>query len=222
MESSSVDEDPYATDEDRDYNPSFHRSDTDTCTTCDALQNIVKRSTNQERVASSKVKLEYHQRRADKAVSCKLSDIKTYTPQSDSIVICFDLQQTLPTLLLTTSKTFYLRQPWTYNFCVHNLLTGAADMYSWDETVASRGSQEIGSCLVSYIKSLPPNVNKIVAYSDSCGGQNKNKYICKLFMFLVRDSAIKEIHHKLLEPGHIYMECDRDFGMVEKNKRKNP
>lgn len=60
-----------------EFNLRFHRPHTDTCSTCDALQNVIKHSTNEEKVASSKVKLEHHQRRAEKAVSCKLSDIKT-------------------------------------------------------------------------------------------------------------------------------------------------
>ena len=96
-------------------------------------------------------------------------------------------------------------------------------MYVWNETVASRGSQEIGSCLIYFITEvLPDNITKIIAYSDSCGGQNKNKNIAKLFMFLVKSTKIQEIHHKFLEPRHTFMECYQDFGIIEKVKRKIP
>ncbi|KAK5648400.1 hypothetical protein RI129_003292 [Pyrocoelia pectoralis] len=141
-------------------------------------------------ITKIKTKLELHERRAEKAVQCKKTDIESHKSANDTVVICFDLQQTLLTPLLTTSKVFYLRQLWTYNFGVHNLISGEADMFTWDETVSSRGSQEIGSCLMQYIKTLPSNITKIIAYSDSCGGQNKNKNICKLFMFLVKATQI--------------------------------
>jgi hypothetical protein len=38
--------------------------------------------------------------------------------------ICFDLQKTLPTPVLTCSKVYYLRQLWTYNFCIYDLASG--------------------------------------------------------------------------------------------------
>lgn len=63
-------------------------------------------------------------------------------------LVCFDLQKTLPTSLLTTNKVYYLRQLWTYNFCVHDLVSGISFMYVWNETIGQRGSQEIGSCLI--------------------------------------------------------------------------
>ncbi|KAK5648067.1 hypothetical protein RI129_002959 [Pyrocoelia pectoralis] len=169
-----------------------------------------------------KVQLAIHQSKAERAINAKKHDIVANSNNPDTVVVCFDLQQTLPTPLLTTSKVFYLRQLWTYNFCVYNLVTGKAHMYVWSEDVASRGSQEIGSCLLDFIKSLPAHVKKLIAYSDSCGGQNKNKNICKLFMFLVKSTPLEEIHHKFLEPGHTYMECDRAFGLIEKRKKLIP
>ena len=41
-------------------------------------------------------------------------------------------------------------------------------------------------------------------------------------MYLVKSTHLEEIHHKFLEPGHTYMECDRSFGLIEKSKRKFP
>uniref|UniRef100_A0A6P7FNU4 Uncharacterized protein LOC114332258 n=1 Tax=Diabrotica virgifera virgifera TaxID=50390 RepID=A0A6P7FNU4_DIAVI len=93
-------------------------------------------------------------------------------------------------------------------------------MYTWNETTAARGSQEVGSCL--YIKQLPPEVKHLVAYSDSCGGQNKNKNIAKLFMYPVQCTSLERIDHQFYESGHSYMECDRSFGQIEKRKKKYP
>lgn len=79
-------------------------------------------------------------------------------------------------------------------------------------------------CLFSfqYIQNLPNDVNHLICYSDSCGGQNKNKNIAKLCMFLVQGTHVNKIDHKFFEPGHSYMECDRSFGLIEKNTKKNP
>lgn len=205
-----------------EFNLKFHKPYSDTCSRCDNFHNIIKHSKDEVLVNNTKRDLELHQRKAKKANDAKKSDIEANKNSEDTVVICFDLQQTLPTPLLSTSKVFYLRQLWTYNFCVYNLLSGESHMFVWDETIASRGSQEIGSCLVQFIKNLPPNITKIIAYSDSCGGQNKNKNICKLFTFLVQATQLTEIHHKFLEPGHTYMECDRSFGLIEKKKRLFP
>nr|CAH7727756.1 unnamed protein product [Callosobruchus chinensis] len=205
-----------------EFNLRFHKPYSDTCSRCDTLQNLIKYSTNEDVVTNAKRDLELHQRKAKQATESKKADIAENKNSKNTAVICFDLQQALPTPLLTTSKVFYLRQLWTYNFCIFDLLTGKSHMFIWNETVASRGSHEIGSCLIKFVQSLPPTVTKIVAYSDSCGGQNKNKNIVKLFSYIVQATHITEIHHKFLEPGHTYMECDRSFGLIEKKKRQIP
>src|SRR5437870_911128 len=88
--------------------------------------------------------------------------------------IVFDLQKTMPIPRLQTNKIFYMRQLWTYNLGIHDNATGKATMFMWDETTASRGSQEISSCLLSYCRKLPDDVSHLTAYSDCCGGQNRN------------------------------------------------
>lgn len=70
-------------------------------------------------------------------------------------------------------------------------------MYTWDESIASRGSSEVASC----------------------GGQNKHKNILKFWMYVVNNTNINTVDHKFLEPGYTYMECDEDFGLIEKHKR---
>lgn len=74
------------------------------------------------------------------------------------VASAFDLQKTLPTPMLTCNKVYYSCQLWTYNLGVHNLSSKTATMFMWPEQMGSRGSQEIMSCLLKYIKSLPPTV----------------------------------------------------------------
>ena len=66
--------------------------------------------------------------------------------------ITFDLQQSLPTTLISVNVVYYKRQLWTYNFGVHCCAIGTGFMNVWDESVHSRGSQKIGSCVLTYLR----------------------------------------------------------------------
>lgn len=65
---------------------------------------------------------------------------------SEVTVITFDLMETLPTPVLSTGIVYYKRQLWTFWFGIHNMETDDANMFVWDESEASRGPQEIGTC----------------------------------------------------------------------------
>lgn len=202
------------------YNLSFKRPHTDTCTTCDSLHNQITHSQDPQVVKSSQVKKEFHLRQAEKARTAKNSAKQLAKDNPTKIrAVCFDLEKTLPTPMLTCSSVYYLRQLWTYNFGVHDLSNDQAMMFMWHEGEASRGSQEIGSCLVKYVQQLPPSVEHLIAFSDNAGGQNKNKNIIKFWMFLVASSSLQTVDHKFLISGHSFMECDQDFGIIEKCKK---
>lgn len=113
-------------------------------------------------------------------------------------VIAFDLMKTLATPSLSVEVAYYKRQLSTYNLGIHNLTTNDAYMYVRNESMASRGPQEM--------------------YSDQCGGQNRNIKIALICNFVVgsNDYLPTEIHHKFLVSGHSYLACDRDFGVIEK------
>lgn len=93
----------------------------------------------------------------------------------------------------------------------------------WDECVASRGAQEVGSCLAHYIKNNVTTRN-LIMYSDQCGGQNRNFKMAALCTFLVscEEYTVDRIDHKFLVSGHSYLPNDQDFGLVEKNKKHYP
>ena len=168
-----------------------------------------------------KAEKELHLRKAEAALKAK-NDSREKAKKDDSVVsIVFDLQKTLPTPTLTCTKVFYARQLWTYNLCVHNLGTGNANMYMWDESRASRGCQEITSCLLKFLETLPPNVKHIEAFSDNCGGQNKSHITVKFWLWVVNNTQIETVNHKYLMSGHSFNECDQDFGIIEKAKQKN-
>lgn len=62
-----------------------------------------------------------------------------------------------------------------YNLGIHQRNTGKGYMYMWTENIAKRGSYEIASCVLKYLKDNPPKLNKhLIVFTDNCGGQNKN------------------------------------------------
>lgn len=202
------------------FNLRFKKPLTDTCSVCDKLENKINHSTDQDVIRKSNTEKELHLRKAEKARYAK-NEAKRVSKDNPEIVkaITFDLQNTLPTPMLTCSTVYYLRQLWTYNFGIHDLGTGKGTMFMWSEGQAHRGSQEIGSCLLKYCQGLPSTIKKLKAFSDNAGGQNKNKNIVKFWMYIICNTHIEEVDHMFLETGHSIMECDQDFGVIEKAKK---
>ena len=93
-------------------------------------------------------------------------------------------------------------------------------MFLWPETVAGRGSSEIGSCLLKYFETANVTAKKLVVYSDNCSGQNKNFNTVGLWQYLVSSGKFDEVCHTFPVPGHTMMPCDRDFGDTERKLRK--
>lgn len=201
------------------FNLTFKAPRSDTCNKCDALEMKIKFGTNQEIIDKSKAEKEHHLTEAENARTAKKKAQEKSIEDPTVVAICFDLQKTLPTPMLTCNRVYYARQLWTYNLAVHDLSKKCATMLMWTEAEASRGSQEIGSCLLKYVLNLPKTVKHIIAFSDNCGGQNKSQYITRFWMYIVKNTHIETVDHKFLVAGHSYMECDEDFGLIEKTKK---
>ena len=139
----------------------------------------------------------------------------------DTMVICMDLMQAMPTPKVSTSIAFYLRKLWTFNFGIHDMKTGRGYMYVWDETTARRGAIEICSCIYKFVTTVvPPTVKKLVIFSDNCPGQNKNFFIVLFYLFLIHSRHFEEIVHIFLRVGHTYNRSDQDFSLIEKQQKK--
>ena len=145
------------------------------------------------------------------------------------IYVTFDMQKTLPLPKLSVGEAFYLCQLWLYNAGVHMIKhTSELPMFHiWMENEAKRGPNEVCSALLASLNvadvgtdsSNPPP--KLAAWSDSCAGQNF-KMLC-FFQYLIPKGRFREIEHKFPEPGHTYLDSDRDFGKIEVavKKREN-
>jgi hypothetical protein len=204
------------------FNLRFKKPHTDTCTTCDTLENQIKYGETEDVIAEKKKEQEEHLLQQEKAKDAKKRAMHFAKAMGKTVrAVCFDLEKTLPTPLLTCSKVFYLRQLWTYNFAVHDLVTNDASMFMWHESDGSRGSAEVSSCLLRYIHDLPTTVRHLIAFSDNAGGQNKNVHVVKFWAYVVNSTHLETVDHKFLVSGHSYMECDRDFGLIEVLRKKS-
>ena len=150
-----------------------------------------------------------HQEQASQVYRLLCSDTQDAKGSPNHILLTFDLMQTLPVPTLTHGSMFYSRQLWVYNFRIHNT-TGNASMYMWDETIGGRGADEICSCLMKHLETLPPHIKRPTFFSDSCFGQNKNFQVVCFWSQQVLD-RFEQMDHKFLVRGHTYLPNDRDF-----------
>ena len=199
-----------------------YRPKSDTCKSCDTFKMKVDAEKDPEEVARLNARWELHKRKADRAYSQLKEDTALSQLDLDIDMITFDLQQSLPTPLLSTSVVFYKRQLWTYNLGIHCCSTGEGFMHVWDESIASRGSQEVGTCIVKHIKEIASGATRLVLYSDACGGQNRNINIVALWLYITasKDFSYEVVDHKFMISGHSYLPNDRDFGSIESARRR--
>lgn len=194
------------------------RHKSDTCKTCDSLNIQIgsegDTSTKQQlqfdlQLHQCKAERAYHQLKEDAALSRSSSTVDTITS---------DLQQSLPTPKLSTSIVFYKRQLWTYNFGIHDCSKDKGFMFMWPESVASRGSHEIGSCILKYLKLRASEATQLIVFSNACGGQNRNVNIARLWMYVVSNSdfAYSVVDHKFMILGHSYLPNDHDLARLKR------
>lgn len=200
-----------------ELNLCFKKPNKDTCMTCDKLSMLNKsnpseNTTNELSIHHKQAELAYTMKHEDKILSLNDTKMQTFT---------FDMQQCLPTPVLTSSLAFYKRQLWTYNLTIHDCDKGQAYCYIWNETIANRGANDVASCLYKYLMNLNPSIEHVIMYSDTCGGQNKNSHVAAMCLVALQNStSLKMIDHKFLIPGHTHMESDSDHSIIEKKKKK--
>jgi len=92
--------------------------------------------------------------------------------------------------------------------------------FLWDKTQGKKGSAEIGTCLLKYLKSLPGEIEHVVFYADTSDGQNRNQNVFAVLLYAVNTVGnIKKIDLKFMESGHSYMEADSIHATIERYRR---
>jgi hypothetical protein len=95
-----------------------------------------------------------------------------------------------------------------------------AEMFLYSENFALKGPNETISFLDFYIKKSFTKVEKLFIFSDNCFSQNKNRFIWLYYLSLLKNGILEEITLIYPTPGHSFLDCDRDFGRIEKNRLK--
>ena len=74
-----------------------------------------------------------------------------------------------------------------FNLSVYKLVSGDASCFMWDETIAKRGSCEVASALMKYLKlKASEGKTSVALYADNCGGQNKNQVMLAMLLHIVQ------------------------------------
>ncbi|KAJ8724304.1 hypothetical protein PYW08_015778 [Mythimna loreyi] len=150
--------------------------------------------------------------------------IKSRSHDSDIRVVQFDLQQQMYLPTLTHTQMYYSRQLACVNMGIHLEDEGKGIMFLWNETVGQRGSNEIASCLYKFFTDSEightTSKQKLILWSDNCGGQNKNQAVLVMFLVLIAKGFFTKVTHKFPVKGHTFLACDRDFAIIEKSKRR--
>ncbi|KAL3284849.1 hypothetical protein HHI36_018988 [Cryptolaemus montrouzieri] len=85
-------------------------------------------------------------------------------------VATFDLQKVVPHPKLSISKSYHERNMYVYHFVIHSFNHKNGFVYYWGKTGGERGSQEITTAPVFYMKTEVrehTHTHKTI-YSDSC------------------------------------------------------
>lgn len=206
-----------------EFNLHFKPPSIDTCDTCDHLENL-KRNVLNDPEAKEEVErtLKEHIEESNRRYKLKKEDKDNLKVAQGEVVAMMDLQKCLPTPFLSNSKTFYLRQLWTFNLTIYCDTLKKSYCFLWDETIAKRGGNEIASCILKFIKLLPLSIKEVTIWSDNCSGQNRNFQLFCMLLWAVQNTHVTVIQQKYLLKGHTHNEADTVHARIEKKKKQLP
>ncbi|XP_033103438.1 uncharacterized protein LOC117106195 [Anneissia japonica] len=166
-----------------EFNLFFHKPKKDKCSFCVSYEN----SSHEEKQAQQ-ADYDAHHQRKNRVRQLKL-EFKELSKSDNAVVSLtfrFDLEQVLLSPKMNVSALFYRRKLATYNLTTYDLDSHNVNCFMWHEGVGERGSSEIATCMYQYLKSLPAKVTRVIFFSDTCSGQNRNQYFSSMCLNVVR------------------------------------
>ncbi|XP_034252976.1 uncharacterized protein LOC117652289 [Thrips palmi] len=195
------------------FNIGFYKPKKDQCGFCSIMKN--KGNTRQLR-EKRKDEWAAHIKNKKKARALKTKDIEESLTDKKVVACSFDLQKQLSCPKSEDGEFYYKTKLKVYNFTVFNMTERLGDNFLWHEGIGKKGSSEISSALLIYIKRLvQKGYSDVRFWSDNCGGQNKNRFLFAMYLYAAVKYGIK-ITHRYLETGHTQMEADSIHARIEK------
>lgn len=223
---------------DSNFNISFGYPRKDTCSNCGVLKSEISvlegkmlNPTDEETRSSLEKELwikekekKVHLARSEKVYSIKKKFRKESRKHEELEAFTIDYQKNLPTPNITTSDVYYRRQLNFISFNIHVLSDSTSVFYTYDESVARKGADDVCSMLKHFFENiLSSKVKHIVIFCDSCGGQNKNFTVIRFLHYTVH--TLKRFESvKVVFPirGHSYMEGDKDMSLINPKSYTEP
>lgn len=197
----------------QDFNLRFKTPKKDTCNKCDTFIAKIKTA---DQLLLEMLK-EWHNNHLEQAELLQLqmkSDLKEAKTNPNLESATYDIQKILQVPRLSSNKVYYKRQLNLYNLGIHVGSTGKGLFHLWHELEASKGTQEVGSCLKKFIESVTRKGLRL--WSDCCGGQNRSiRLILMIIHALQQHPTLESISMRYLETGHTFLPNDSEFGDVE-------
>jgi hypothetical protein len=181
-----------------ELNISFHQPKKDQCNVCCSYNGIPLENRSPEQEQAQNLHL------SNRNVSRQIKNDAKVAAQQDvhKVALCFDFQKILSAPAGEASMLYYKRKVSIYNFTVFEMGDSIGTCFVWDETIAGRGCNEVGSCLMNRMEGhVAKGVTEFALFSDNCAGQNRNRFVFGAYAFFARKFGVT-IEHTFLEAGH--------------------
>lgn len=202
------------------FNIKFGLPSTDTCNFCDTTaQKILSAENNEDKVRLG-VEKKIHLSKAEAFHNLK-RNARLKAKHGKAMVISFDYMQNLPLPHIRNNAVFFCRQLWYYVFGIHNMGDDSVSMYTYDETTAKKGANDVTSLLFHFFVNNDITSRDLILISDGCPGQNKN-YVMVHFLYCMVHvlNMFDTIKYIFPVRGHSYLPNDQDFSLIGKLKNK--
>lgn len=196
----------------KEYNISFWSPKKDQCEDCAAYNNAEDKEP---------LKIKYYSHLEEKDLVRKEKELDKENANEKCIIAVYDLQAVMPCPRGDVSNFYYISKLNVLNFTIYELGSKDVNCYVWHEGEGARGVNEIGSCVLSYLRNLQDKIKDdfdVIFYSDNCCGQQKNKYMIAMYIYAVTYlENLNSITHKFLIKGHSQNEGDSAHSVIERN-----
>lgn len=195
----------------KQFNLGFHRPKNDICETCSKYDKSVSLSPEDYTT--------YQNHREEASLVRDYKDhIKIKSKETSNVTgATFDLEEVLQTPKSTEGILYYKRKLNNYNLSIFDFKSAIGYNYLWNEANAKRGANDIASCVYHFLMDMSgKGMKSVTLFSDSCGGQNRNRFFLSMMWYVIQNSMLLEIEHVFFVRGHSENESDSIHARIEK------